>query len=1256
MLKGVVVSERRTPLRGVLNLKNTMNYQNSRRLVMGLLVCAGAVILWQRNSATHSGNLQTHNSGQPIVATAPSPKPAQRNLAMTPQAPAAQTSAKFQILNDPDAAPVWAVKFGGEFWRHHLPVTGEDAAAGKASTLINPPFSLGDVIERVSHAVDTDPVTGNPQIAARNYVAQFDGQGMEFSPSKPGVGQPIATSGSLDDEGTAANSSQQRKASASSSQPTADPATQILFHTAAIERDGQVFYSADQNPSQWVVTGNTVQGLLSPSSGIVEHYQAVNDGVEVAWVFQNELPGSGPIEICATVDGLSYAGETDLGQHFADSSGVARVYVGQAEAVDSLGNRWSLTTYSVSGSSKLVVELPAAIQDEAVYPLVVDPIIGPEFGVDQPVSIAASGNQQTAAVTCGAGMYFVAWQDNRNSVNTGSGIYGTRVSSAGAVLDPFGIAICTAGSGQATPTVAASGTTFLVAWQDGRLGGNDIFGARISSTTGAVLDPLGLAISFDPAQNAKANPSIAGGSSGFFATWEDKRNAVNTQIFGARVSTAGTVMDPTGIGLSATAANQFHPTVVCNSNSYFVAWEDDRSNSTNGPDIYGGRVGTNGIVLDTNGVPLCTVTNSQTTPVAAINHGTVLVTWRDQRVRNNRTNDIFGTRVNFTNNTVNVLDPLGIVISSNGVSQTPAICAFTNGFLVVWSDKRSNSVSGTDIYGARVDTNGVLTDTNGFAICADSGNQVNPALAANSSNALVVWTDPRNSADTGNDIYGTRISSLGVVEDTNDILISRSGSEESSPAVAFNGTNYLVVWQDERNFMTNSTDIIGTRVSAAGTVLDLHGINICTQLAAQQHPSVGASGGEFLVAWEDSRNLAIDGVDIYGTRVDGTGAVLDPAGLALSATVNNKFVPSVAGNQSTFLVAWNDTQAAAPGIYGTLVSRSGSISNPGGFTIAAATGGENFPSIAANSNQFLVAFEDDSAPAGPDVFASRVANSGTVLDPSGSANQLAFNNSESTPAAASLGTNYLVAWTDGRNSVNSSSDIYAARVMGDGSTPDSSNPNISGFPVCTLPNNQVNPAVSADQNTGTYVVAWQNQGATDGNDLCSARIGTNGTVLDFWTQPLAGTGDRVSPELAYGGAGKFLVVSEAFRANSTVVVGNLMSADPPLANLMVQFTSPNYSVKQDGKFAQVMVKVTGKYSGEVTVDFATADGTAVAGVDYMPAAGRLVFSAKKTSATVLIPIIDTGAPTSKTVNLTLQNPMGGVLIGAQPTATLTITP
>src|SRR5579863_650693 len=105
-----------------------MNYQNIRRLVLGLLVCAGVVVVWQRNATTHPDSRQS-------IGAAPTAKQARLNSPAVTSTVAEQKSDVFQTLNDPDAAPVWAVKFGGEFWRHHSTAIGEEAAAGKASNL-----------------------------------------------------------------------------------------------------------------------------------------------------------------------------------------------------------------------------------------------------------------------------------------------------------------------------------------------------------------------------------------------------------------------------------------------------------------------------------------------------------------------------------------------------------------------------------------------------------------------------------------------------------------------------------------------------------------------------------------------------------------------------------------------------------------------------------------------------------------------------------------------------------------------------------------------------------------------------------------------------------------------------------------------------------------------------------------------------------------------------------------------------------------
>jgi large repetitive protein len=68
------------------------------------------------------------------------------------------------------------------------------------------------------------------------------------------------------------------------------------------------------------------------------------------------------------------------------------------------------------------------------------------------------------------------------------------VSQAGVVLDPNGIPISTAVHEQQAPQVSFGGTNYFVAWQDSWSGEDDVYGARVSPG-GTVLDPAGIPIS-----------------------------------------------------------------------------------------------------------------------------------------------------------------------------------------------------------------------------------------------------------------------------------------------------------------------------------------------------------------------------------------------------------------------------------------------------------------------------------------------------------------------------------------------------------------------------------------------------------------------------------------------------------------------------------------------------------------------------------------------------------------------------------------
>ena len=76
-------------------------------------------------------------------------------------------------------------------------------------------------------------------------------------------------------------------------------------------------------------------------------------------------------------------------------------------------------------------------------------------------------------------------------------------------------------------------------------------------------------------------------------------------------------------------------------------------------------------------------------------------------------------------------------------------------------------------------------------------------------------------------------------------------------------------------------------------------------------------------------------------------------------------------------------------------------------------------------------------------------------------------------------------------------------------------------------------------------------------------------------------------------------------------------------------------------------------SGTVTVNYATADGTATANADYTPTSGTLTFPAGETTKTIAVPIADdTVEDDGETFTLTLSNASGATITDAEATGTI----
>ena len=144
-------------------------------------------------------------------------------------------------------------------------------------------------------------------------------------------------------------------------------------------------------------------------------------------------------------------------------------------------------------------------------------------------------------------------------------------------------------------------------------------------------------------------------------------------------------------------------------------------------------------------------------------------------------------------------------------------------------------------------------------------------------------------------------------------------------------------------------------------------------------------------------------------------------------------------------------------------------------------------------------------------------------------------------------------------------------------------------------------------------------------------------------------------------------VNLTLTSGATTVGTSLLSIvdnDNPKAS--VQLSSPVYDVDEAGVTATVTVTLSHAVDADVTVAYATANDTAVAGSDYTDTHGTLTFIGNvnsggpgtgQTSKTIQIPILqDPDAEDPETLTIALSNALPGAssVLGAPATGTVTI--
>lgn len=234
-------------------------------------------------------------------------------------------------------------------------------------------------------------------------------------------------------------------------------------------------------------------------------------------------------------------------------------------------------------------------------------------------------------------------------------------------------------------------------------------------------------------------------------------------------------------------------------------------------------------------------------------------------------------------------------------------------------------------------------------------------------------------------LVGTRIS------------VGRTGIPfpEGLPLVAFDGTNYLMVWADAAYYP--DCDIYGQFIDPSGNLIGAS-FPIATTVDNDESPCMAFGDTTYLVLWVRNDSL-------FGQLVGRSGGLVG-AEIFISDSTR---MPSVAYDGTNYLIAWVDAIPDTDiSISGQLVSKQGTLVGPNFLIDGSSYPSDNPISICFDGSRYMVAFHEEINNEW-DLFARFVTTSGTVDE------RITITNkpgNQEFPFIAFDGINYLITWTD----------------------------------------------------------------------------------------------------------------------------------------------------------------------------------------------------------------------------------------------------
>ncbi len=334
------------------------------------------------------------------------------------------------------------------------------------------------------------------------------------------------------------------------------------------------------------------------------------------------------------------------------------------------------------------------------------------------------------------------------------------------------------------------------------------------------------------------------------------------------------------------------------------------------------------------------------------------------------------------------------------------------------------------------------------------------------------------------------LSRMGEFPIDSNIVFIRTQDESDRSRIAYDGTNYFVVWHQLREdyIHTLRWHVFGSRVNRDGIVLDTFGIKISNwDRGTQYFPAIAFDGVNYMVVWGDTRYGSLD---IMGARISQSGTVIDTAGFVISSTTGSQNQPEICFDGFQYCVAWEDNRSGSYRAYCARITTDGNVLDPNGIAL----GLGNNPSITCDGSRYFIVYHTMNALKG-----MRVDRNGIIIDTT-DINISPPDGEVSYPSIAFDGVNYLTVWRD--YLYPQPEHIMAARIDTAGEVLDS-----SGILITDRPEHNRYPVVKFSD--GCYMTMWLNMDTV--YSICGARLSTTGSLIDTLPLKLYSTYHYIKP-------------------------------------------------------------------------------------------------------------------------------------------------